>query len=218
MLSMSQLSFKDFNIAMGRLFFAVKPVIFREEHILFPVAAEILPAEVWDEMYAEAYEIGFAYIEAEKPRPRAPLSPLPDTDEETGLLDLGSGKLSIEQIVLLFDHLPVDITYVDENDRVRFFSQPKDRFFTRSKSIIGRSVQNCHPHESVYMVEKIVDAFRSGEKDEATFWIQMKGKFILIKYFAIRNKKGEFKGTLEVSQDITDIRKLDGEKRLLDWE
>ncbi len=218
MLSLPQLSFKDFNNTMGRLFFSVKPVIFREEYILFPVAAEILPVDVWDKMYAEAFDIGFAYIEAEKPQPHTPDSLDAGPDEDAGLLDLGSGKLTVEQIVLLFNHLPVDITYVDEHDRVRFFSQPKDRFFTRSNAIIGRTVQNCHPHESVYMVEKIVDAFRRGEKDEAAFWIQMKGKFILIKYFAIRNKKGEFKGTLEVSQDITDIRKLDGEKRLLDWE
>jgi len=112
--------------------------------------------------------------------------------------------------------LPVDITMIDENDRVCFFSNPKERFFPRSKAIIGRTVQNCHPPESVHVVDDLVKAFKSGEKDSESFWIQMKGRFVLIQYFALRDEDNAYKGCIEVSQDVTDIRKLNGEKRLMD--
>ncbi len=112
----------------------------------------------------------------------------------------------------------MDITIVDENDKVLFFNKAKDRFFPRSPAIVGRLVQNCHPPESVHIVEKIVEAFKIGKKDKADFWIQMKGKFILIQYFALRDENGNYKGVIEVSQDITEIRNLQGEKRLLNWE
>ena len=134
------------------------------------------------------------------------------------MLGLGTGHLSLEEIKTMINTLPLDITYVDENDRVRFFSNPEDRFFPRSKAIIGRTVQNCHPPESVDTVEKILESFKSGEKDKARFWIQMKGKFVLIEYYALRDQAGNYKGTLEVSQDITELRELEGEQRLLDWE
>jgi len=117
--------------------------------------------------------------------------------------------------MMLLNHLPVDITMIDENDRVRFFSNPKDRFFIRSKAIIGRTVQNCHPPESVNVVEELLKAFKSGEKDSEPFWIQMKGRFILIQYFALRDEDGVYKGCIEVSQDLTDIKTLEGEKRLM---
>ena len=112
----------------------------------------------------------------------------------------------------------MNIIFVDENDRVRFFSKPDERFFPRSPAIIGREVKNCHPPESVHIVEKIVAAFKSGEKDTAQFWLNMKGKFILIQYFALRNEKGEYKGVIETSQDVTEIRSLEGQQRLLNWD
>ena len=114
--------------------------------------------------------------------------------------------------------LPLDITFVDENDEVRYYSKPADRFFPRSPAIIGRKVQNCHPPESVHIVEKIIAEFKAGTKKEAKFWIQAKGKFILIKYFAMHDTHGKYRGILEVSQDITEIKKIEGEMRLLDWE
>jgi len=119
---------------------------------------------------------------------------------------------------LLFNHLPVDITFVDENDKVAYFSAPKKRIFPRTKTIIGRDVHNCHPPESVHVVEKIVDSFRNGKKDVANFWIDMKGIKVLIQYFAIRDEHGNYKGVTEVSQEISEIQNLQGEKRLLDWE
>ena len=166
-------------------------------------------------MLEQSREIGFAFV----PGPEAFDKDIKKAEiKETvsdSLIDLDTGQLNIEQIINLFNHLPVDITYVDENDEVRYFSNPKNRHFTRSKAIIGRKVQNCHPHESIDVVNKIVESFRSGEKDSESFWIQIKGRLILIQYFAVRDENGNYKGVAEVSQDVTDIRALEGHKRLL---
>jgi PAS domain S-box-containing protein len=135
-----------------------------------------------------------------------------------GMFVAETGRMTLEQVLLVFNHLPVDITVVDENDRVLFFNKPKERFFPRSPAIVGRSVNNCHPPESVHIVEEIVETFRKGDRNTATFWIELKGRFILIQYFALRNEKGVYKGVMEVSQDATDIRKLEGQRRLLNWE
>ena len=128
-----------------------------------------------------------------------------------------TGVLSFEEILMVFNTLPVDMTFVDENNKVNYFTRPKDRIFPRSPAIIGRDVQKCHPPESVHVVNEILDSFRSGKENSATFWIQMKDKKILIQYFALRNAGGEYRGTLEVSQDITGIIKLEGERRLLQF-
>ena len=217
---------KELNREIAVLFFLIVPIIFREEAILFPVAMETIAAEDFVQMNIESEEFGYVYhVNSEKAdmdafKELAKMQP----DEKAGkktldnTIDLETGFLIPEQIKIMLNTLPLDITYVDENDIVRYFSSPKDRFFTRSKAIIGRTVQNCHPPESIHVVTQIVDSFKNGTKDEANFWIQMKGKFIFIRYFALRDKNGNYKGTLEVSQDITDIRKLEGEQRLLDWE
>lgn len=112
--------------------------------------------------------------------------------------------------------MPVDITFVDEHDKVAFFSKPKDRIFARSVSVIGRNVRNCHPSASVHIVEDILEGFKSGKRQSESFWIQMRGQFILIQYFSVRNDQGKYLGCLEVSQEISHIKKLEGEKRLLD--
>ncbi len=129
---------------------------------------------------------------------------------------LTTGDLSISQINMMLGHLPVDITYVDENDTVLFFSETPDRIFKRTAAIIGRKVQNCHPPQSMDKVQKILDDFKAGTRDVAEFWIQMNGMFIHIRYFALHDADGNYKGTLEVSQDLTALRALEGEKRLLD--
>ena len=204
---------KRFNRLTGDIFFNIYAIKFREERILFPIVSEIIPENELNSLIAESLEIGFPFISPEiLPETIDPASP-----ELSGDVDLKSGHVSAEQIRLIFNHLPVDITYVDENNKVKFFSTPEKRIFRRTNSIIGRDVKNCHPHESVHVVEQIIDAFRKGEKDEASFWIQMKGEFILIQYFAIRDEQGNYKGVVEVSQEITEIRNLQGEKRLLDW-
>ncbi len=134
------------------------------------------------------------------------------------LLDLRTGRLSAEQVDLMLTHLPVDISFVDENDTVIYYSDTPDRIFPRSPGVIGRRVQNCHPPKSVHIVNRILEAFKKGEKDVAEFWIEMQGRFIHIRYFAVRDDDGRYRGCLEVSQDVTTIRALQGEKRLLDWE
>lgn len=134
------------------------------------------------------------------------------------LLDLRTGRLSAEQVDLMLTHLPVDISLVDENDTVIYYSDTPDRIFPRSPGVIGRRVQNCHPPKSVHIVNRILEAFKKGEKDVAEFWIEMQGRFIHIRYFAVRDDDGRYRGCLEVSQDVTAIRALQGQKRLLDWE
>ncbi len=210
---------KSLNKEIGRFFFAVLPVMFREDYILHPFVIETFNEQDFYEMLIQSFEIGFAYIKTPKePKPIISTNNKSDYSELGNLFaDLGTGILTHEQIEQLINHLPIDITFVDENDTVRFFSNPKHRFFTRSKAIIGRTVQNCHPHESVHIVDEILTSFKAGKKEKATFWIQMKGRFILIEYYAIHDKNGSYKGTIEVSQDVTEIRKLKGEQRLLDW-
>jgi DUF438 domain-containing protein len=145
----------------------------------------------------------------------APTVPLPNREET--YLDLGTGQLSLEQVDMILRHLPVDLSFVDADGFVRYYSETEERLFPRTPGAIGRHVTNCHPPKSVHMVEEILLAFSSGERDAAEFWIQMKGRFIHIRYFAVRNPKKEYVGCLEVSQDVTRIRALDGERRLLEW-
>ena len=204
---------KKLNRLAGDIFFNVYAIKFREERILFPVISEFIPENELNSLINESREIGFPFIQPEIHSEETEVN----KPEISGEVDLKTGNLSAEQIRLLFNHLPVDITYVDENNRVKFFSTPEKRIFRRTNAIIGRDVKNCHPHESIDMVEQIVEAFRNGEKDKANFWFQMKGEFILVQYFAVRDERGSYKGVVEVSQEITEIRNIQGEKRLLDW-
>lgn len=224
-LEQKEIELKKLNNLLGNLFFNMYAMKFREENILFPVALESVKNEIWNEMLEQSFEIGFSYIKSpeRKVKVEKSFTTINSKSKEmlnieslrNKLLDFETGQITLNQAIMLLNHLPVDITYVDENDEVRYFSKPKDRFFPRSKAIIGRKVQNCHPPESVHIVNELIDDFKAGKKDKEIFWIQMKGKFILIQYFALRNMKGEYKGVLEVSQDITKIRKLKGEKRLM---
>lgn len=204
---------KRFNRLAGDLFFNIYAIKFREERILFPIISEIIPENELNSLINESLEIGFPFIQPEIPIEKATVT----EPEFSGEVDLKTGYLSAEQIRLIFNHLPVDITYVDENNKVKFYSTPEKRIFRRTNSIIGRDVKNCHPHESVHVVEQIVEAFRKGEKDKASFWIQTKGEFVLIQYFAVRDEQGSYKGVVEVSQEISEIRNIQGEQRLLDW-
>jgi hypothetical protein len=128
-----------------------------------------------------------------------------------------TGSLSKKEVEAVFDSLPIDISFVDKEDRVKYFNKAEERIFVRTKAVIGRKVQLCHPQKSVDVVNSILEAFKAGEKDSAEFWIQMNHRLILIKYFAVRDKNGKYLGTMEVTQDITDIKTIEGEKRLLDW-
>ncbi len=233
---------KQLNELLGDLFFVVLPVIFREEHIIFPVVRDLIPGEVWKDMLVQSMEVGWCYgispviaavagpasdlaavSESAPPYTAAPASdqagaPGSVSPQAPGnQVDLGTGLLTPEQVMMMLNHMPVDVTFVDENDEVRYFSGGKHRIFPRSQAVIGRKVQNCHPQESVNVVEEILEAFRKGEKEHADFWIQMKGKFLHIRYFVVRDAQGHYRGTLEFSQDVTEIRALEGERRLLEW-
>lgn len=214
------------NKLIGDLFFLMYTIIFREEYLLFPVALNAVSFDLWDEMNQQSAEVGFSFIDPpvfthdQKSKKSKSFSfegeELDARQLGNTLLNFDTGLMTLDQAMMLLNHLPVDITMIDENDRVRFFSNPKDRFFTRSKAIIGRTVQNCHPPESVHIVDELLKAFKSGAKDSEPFWIQMQGRFILIQYFALRDEEGNYKGCIEVSQDLTDLKKLEGEKRLME--
>nr|WP_320118998.1 PAS domain-containing protein [uncultured Marinifilum sp.] len=215
---------KRINKLMGDLFFFMNTIIFREDYLLFPVAVNAVSEDLWEEMNQQSLEIGFSFIDIpifEEKKKIAKKGFVFDEEQldsiqlKDTLLNFDTGLMTLQQAMMLLNNLPVDITMIDENDRVRFFSNPKDRFFTRSKAIIGRTVQNCHPPESVHIVDELLKAFKSGEKDSEPFWIQMKGRFILIQYFALRDENRTYKGCIEVSQDLTDIKTLEGEKRLM---
>ena len=205
---------------------AIRDMIFKEEHILYPTSLDMLTQSEWIRVKEGEADIGFAWVSPDKGWP----VDSQDTPEETpaqagdavrdisGVLGIDTGQMTLEQINLMLTHLPVDLTFVDENDRVAYYSEGPERIFPRSPAIIGREVRNCHPPKSVHLVNNILDAFKSGSKDTAEFWIELKGRFIYIRYFAMRDADGYYKGTLEVSQDLTEIRRLEGERRLLDWE
>jgi len=133
-------------------------------------------------------------------------------------LQFDTGSLSKEEIEAILDTLPIDISFVDRNDAVKYFNKAEERIFVRSKSVIGRKVQMCHPQKSINVVNKIVETFKKGEKEAAEFWIQMNNRLVHIRYFAVRDKNGDYLGTMEVTQDLTDLKKIKGERRLLDWE
>ena len=182
-------------------------MVYKEEKVLIPESLGRFTEADWKQMADEvAGRVG---------------KPLVSYDEESyavpeGFIPLKTGALSADQIDLMLTNLPVDITFVDENDEVRYFSQGKERIFTRTAAIIGRKVQNCHPPQSVHVVQKILEDFKAGVRDVAEFWIQMGAAFVHIRYFALRDDAGTYKGVIEVSQNVAGIRALEGEKRLLD--
>ncbi len=198
----------------------VDGMIFKEENILFPTSLEKLQTEDWVDVLKESEQVGYAFIE-----PPADTSHLVDAlkeaaSEEPVLEDnrikLPSGDLTPKQLMHMLNALPVDITFVDQDDVVRYFSENEERIFVRTRAIIGRKVENCHPPQSVDQVQKIVSSFKDGTRDSAEFWINLKGKMIYIIFFAVRDENGKYMGALEVAQDITGLQKLTGERRLLD--
>jgi uncharacterized protein len=196
-------------------------MVYKEEKILFPMAMEKLDEQEWAEEKRGEDELGYPLAQAAAPIKPSALklvtNPPPAPAAVAGLLNLGTGALSPEIVDLLLRHLPLDISFVDENDVVRYYSEGKERIFPRTPAAIGRKVQNCHPPKSVDTVNRILDSFRAGSKDAAEFWINMGGRFIHIRYFAVRDAAGQYRGCLEVTQDITPLRKLEGQRRLLDW-
>lgn len=207
--------------AMGNLFFRLLGMVKKEELILFPSASEVLTHKEWYEMHKQSLEYEFSFIQKEDSEGEENQDTSYELVEDLPrdfLLKTETGELNLQQVIMILNALPLDLTFVDENNTVKYFTRPKDRIFPRSPAVIGRNVENCHPPDSVHIVNKIIESFRSGEKDTAKFWIELKGRKILIQYFALRNQKGDYKGVLEVTQDITEVQNLKGQRRLLDWD
>ena len=196
-------------------------MIYKEEKILLPMSLEVLDESDWARVKKGEEEIGYAWVTpGDKWKPVVgveKLPPIPEYLRPGATFDLDTGALTPEQVNLLLKNLPVDVTFVDEADTVRYFSAGAERIFPRSPAIIGRKVQNCHPPDSVQVVNRILESFRKGERRVAEFWIQSRDRFIHIRYFAVRDEAGLYKGCLEVSQDVAAVRQLQGEQRLLDW-
>jgi PAS domain S-box-containing protein len=187
-----------------------------EELRLFPNALSILLPEDWEAMKSGEAEIGWMHKKA-RDEGASNTASLGAAVDPGGLLKMNEGRMTLEQINLMLQAIPFDLTYVDENDKVLFYNRGEERVFPRSAGVIGREVRFCHPPKSVSMVLEILEEFRTGRKSVAEFWINFRGKTIHIRYFAVRDHEQKYKGVIEVSQDITDIKKLEGEKRLLDW-
>jgi len=191
-----------------------------EENRLLPIALDLLTPEDWEQMKEGESEIGWMHkknIPAEAPVGEKESQPAAANGLD-GFLKLSEGKMNLEQINLLFQIMPFDLTFVDENDRVAFYNRGEERVFPRSAGVIGREVRFCHPPKSVGTVLQILEEFKAGRKDVAEFWINFRGKTIHIRYFAVRDADRKYRGVIEVSQDITDIKNITGEKRLLNWE
>lgn len=188
--------------------------IYKENNILFPTALKVITAAEWPSIRAEFDELGYCCFTPE-PAELAPTGTRASAPEKTGLIPLESGSLSKEELEALLNALPVDITFVDKEDEVRYFNQTKERIFTRTKAVLGRKVQQCHPQKSIHIVNQILEEFRAGRREAAEFWLDLKGRLIYIRYFPVRDRQGGYLGCLEVTQDITEIKRLEGEKRLL---
>jgi DUF438 domain-containing protein len=211
-------SLPDTVAATREILTAIRDMIYKEDHVLLPLTLDTLSEPEWVKVKAGEAEIGYAWIQPQDWRPTVQPAEMPEYLEQVGKIRLDTGFLETNQINLILTHLPVDLTFVDENDEVAYYSQGKERIFARSPGIIGRSVQKCHPPKSVHIVNQILEKMKSGERDQADFWIQMGDRFIYIRYFAVRDASGNYKGCLEVSQDVSAIRRLEGERRLLQWQ
>ncbi len=189
---------------------------YKENNILFPTALKVIEENEWKEIRAQFDELGYPSFTPESARMTIERgeAPIMKTEIE-GMVPFETGSLSREEMESILNTLPVDVTFVDKNDTVRYFSQSKERIFVRTKAVLGRKVQQCHPQKSIHVVNQILEDFKNGKSDVAEFWINFEGKLIYIRYFPVRGRDGEYLGCLEVTQDITSIKKIEGEKRLL---
>jgi len=187
---------------------------YKEEKILFPTALKVLSDDEWKEIKASMDDLGYCDFTPEEAIGKEEVM-MKNTEKRGDMIAFETGTLSEKEIQAMLNSLPVDITFVDASDTVRYFSQTKDRIFPRAKTIIGRKVQQCHPQKSIHVVNQILEDFRYGRRESAEFWIEMGEKTVYIRYFAVRDDAGTYLGCLEVTQDIAPIKKLEGEKTLL---
>lgn len=198
----------------------IERMIRKEEEILFPMAMDTLNEVEWYKVYQETPEFGYCLYDPEDEWTPEGVKVEKQEYIQADGIRLSTGAFDLDELEALFKYLPIDITFVDKDDKVRFFSHSPNRVFERNRSIIGRDVRMCHPPGSVHVVEQILSDFKSGKENKAVFWISgfQKDRFILIEYYAVRGKEGEYLGVMEVTQDITQLRKLEGNQRLLSYE
>ncbi|MBB6063352.1 hypothetical protein HNP65_001822 [Thermosipho japonicus] len=229
-----QINFKDLKEKLWNISTAMVDLIlnhiYKEHFVLFPSALETITDEEWKTIREEFDKIGYCcYKPEEYPKENDNTNDEDITIEKINYMikkyleksssdkiEFPSGVLTKKQLLWILNTLPVDITFVDENDEVKYFSETKDRIFVRSRTIIGRKVQNCHPEKSIEIVNKILSDFKSGKRDKADFWLKLGEKYVYIQYFAVRDENGKYIGTLEVTQDIAPLQKITGEKRIYD--
>ncbi len=196
---------------------AIRDMTDREENILLPMSLDTLDELEWWEIARQSAEIGFCLVDPEEGWRPASAPAAPPEEAGPGRIKLPTGTLRAQELEAILNALPIDATFVDAEDRVRYFTHGRERVFSRSRAILGRKVQHCHPPSSVDTVERILGAFRAGTEDRAAFWIQTRGRFVHIEYVALRDAAGAYLGCLEVTQDLTQKRALAGEQRLLSW-
>lgn len=199
---------------------AVDDMIYKEEKILYPTAMDLLTEQDWYEIYLQSEEIGHClYVPEFEWFPEGGVHKTnTSVSTQNNRIQMPTGSFQLEEMIAAFSVMPFDVTFVDADDTVRYFSPGKDRIFDRSRAILGRKVQYCHPPKSVNIVNQIVADFKSGAQDRARFWINMGPKLIYIVYYAMRDEQGKYLGTIEVTQDVSEIRALEGEQRLLEYD
>ncbi len=207
------------EIILQPAIFGVEDMTLKEEEILFPMSMDKLSEADWYEISKQSLEIGYCLYDplTEWTPEWADKQSINEAQKSGSHIQLPSGGFSAEELLCILNTLPVDITFVDKDDKVKFFNQSSDRIFQRNRAILNRDVRHCHPPASAHIVDKIIEDFRSGAQSSAPFWINKGGKFIHIEYFALRNEKGEYLGTLEVSHDLSHYRSLEGEQRILSY-
>ena len=196
---------------------AVQGMIMKEEEILLPMCMDKLTEEDWFQVYQQTMEFGFCLYDPQAEWKPEGISVSDVTFNSRNNIQLPTGSFSIDELAALFTTLPIDVTFVDKDDKVKFFSLGPDRIFPRNRAILGRDVRMCHPPSSVHIVEQILNDFKEGKEKNAAFWINMHERFIYIEYIAMHGKAGEYLGTIEFTQDLTEARKLEGEQRLLSY-
>jgi len=216
--SHSEMDFDTFITQLENVSLGIEELLsshfYKENNVLFPTGLKVIEDTEWLEIRQQFDEMGYCCFTPEPAKTAVTKKVEEITPKKGDMIDFNTGNLSKQEIEAIFNTLPVDITFVDKDDTVRYFSETKERIFPRTKAVIGRKVQQCHPEKSVHIVNKILADFKSGKRDHADFWINLMGRLIYIRYFAVHGKNGEYLGCLEVTQDITDIKKLEGEKRL----
>lgn len=207
----------DKKAISSAVYFVIKEtseMIYKEENILFPMALQTLTEDEWVKIAHDGEDIGYCLTSPAgvwKPERKE----VKGAAMSDGFIKMETGLLSLKQLELMLNHLPVDITFIDQDDVVRYFSHGKERIFHRTKAVIGRTVQNCHPPKSVHVVEDLLREFKAGIKDVEDFYIKFRDKYVYIRYFAVRDEDGEYIGTLEFTQNIDPIQAIEGEKRIL---